>query len=161
MYNINIKYELKTFKNVEKDYIKSMCVRKRRIIKFLNRFNRREKYAICNTYLDWKTHICDILTNIKNPNDYDNMIHWLIRERNHAAHKLDAIKAILIPSYITIIELHKEFLIDIPANYSIFITMFLVVIFSTAILMEENIKVDFYNQFIEIAQERKKYIFNS
>lgn len=78
-------------------------------LRVIRKWNNREqtKYRFYNTYSDWKEHVHNILN--KNIANYDDMIHWLIGQKNNAQQKLDAVKVILIPAYISLIRVYKTF----------------------------------------------------
>ena len=66
---------------------------------------------------------------------------------------MDAIKTILIPLYVAMISVSNLFPKGEVGIISIVVAMFIVVIFSTIYLSKAEEKVQFYNDFIELAEE--------
>lgn len=159
-YMIDIKYEFKTYQHVGKEYGNSKsadlgCVSNFR--RFIRRiWNRKQnKYKFCNTFSDWKEHITSVLN--KNILNYDDMVHWLIDERNFAKQYLESIKAILIPIYIALIGVYSLFLNegDNPLCALILI-MLLIVAVSVYFLHDATEKVAFFEDCIQIANEIRR-----
>lgn len=159
-YMIDIKYELKTYKNVGKDYRKSQTADLKCAINFFQfarkiKNRKQTEYRICNTYSDWEKHMSSVLG--KGIVNYEDMVHWLIYERNYAKHYLDAIKTILIPIYISLIGVYTVFE-DREDNpiITLYTILFIIVFASVVILVKANEKVDFFDDVIEIAEKQKE-----
>lgn len=162
-YKLNIDYEFKTYKNVGKDYGDAKNANKgwiQNFLRFMRRWKNREQtdYKFCNTYSDWEKHVQNILN--KHILNYSDMIHWLIRKRNIEKTYLDSVKAILIPIYIALIQIYEIFIdnsISRNARLPVVISIIVVVIVFSMIILNGVIeKVNFYDDFIEIAKKMKK-----
>lgn len=159
-YMIDIKYEFKTYQHVGKEYGNSKsadlgCVFNfRRFIR--KTWNRKQnKYKFCNTFSDWKEHITSVLN--KNILNYDDMIHWLIYERNFAKQYLESIKAILIPIYISFMGMYNVFGGEEMNPLAVLVAiMFCIVVVSVCILHGATEKVDFFEDCIQIANEIRR-----
>ena len=173
-YNLNMEYEFNTYKNVGKDYGNRKNANLGMLLNW-KRFkrkcieNKEEKvYKFCNTYTEWKTHVKEILP--VEFNNYDDMLHWLYMKKRDAESFLEAIKAILIPVYIALLgvmEFVEPFNSDKYAigsieeklcnmgNFFFFLFILIVIVWvSTKALGEAERKVDFYTDFICIAEEK-------
>lgn len=154
-YNIDLEKELRTYKNIGKDYgnyktadkgwILNVCryLRKKR-----NKNNKN--YFSCNTYSEWKDYILDKVN--RNINNYDDLIHFLIRERNRALRHKEEVSIILIPLEITIIALAIE---NARTGLTILLTIAVIILIELIALnslYKANEKIDFYNDLIEIAK---------
>lgn len=159
-YMIDIKYEFKTYQHVGKDYGNSKSADlgclfnfRRFVRKTWNR--KQNKYKFCNTFSDWKEHITSVLN--KNIVNYDDMIHWLIYERNFAKQYLESIKAILIPIYIAFIGVFSLFLNEEDNPLCVLISiMLLIIAISVHVLHDATEKVDFFEDCIQIANEIRR-----
>ncbi len=158
-YMIDIKYEIKTHKNVGKDYGDSKTADLKLVMNFFRfvrkiRNRKQTKYKTCNTYSDWEKHMSNVLD--KGIVNYDDMVHWLISERNYAKHYLDAIKTILIPLYISLTGVYTALgeVVDNSAM-NLIIIMVIITIASVFALVDASEKVNFYDDVIEIAKKRK------
>ncbi len=170
-YKLNIAYEINTYKHVGRDYGDRKTANlgwyfncKRFARRIINK--REKKYKICNTYTEWKAHVIDAIP--KDRYIYDDMVHWLYKQKRYAENYLDAIKAILIPLYIAIIGI-KEFFEStdsekfekIPHNQKIglfIFAIFFIIFLSTKILWSAQEKVQFFEDFICIAEEERESI---
>lgn len=156
-YGIKINYELKTYKFVGRDLGDSKTVNLG-LISNLKRFCRKRKnrehetYAICNSYTEWESHIKKIIDNHFWGVD---LIHWLYYKRNSEQQILEAVKIVLIPVYIMLISLSELFIDSIYKEYclsALGALIILIIICSACILYDEMDKVNFYNDFIKIAE---------
>ena len=94
----------------------------------------------------------------KNIINYDDMVHWLIGHRNYAKQRLEAVKAVLIPIYITLISLYKVLWgKENDPMITVLIPLFITVFASAYILADATVKVNFFDDFIKIAQKEKDY----
>lgn len=164
-YNLDLDYEFETYKNVGKDYGNARIANKGRIGNYL-RFRRKRKnrketyYKFCATYSDWRRHAQNVLN--KHICNYDDLLHWLIGKRNAEKIYLDSVKAILIPIYIALITLYDVFVDDFiiishgAKILTILIIIFLVICCSLSILGKATETVNFYDDFIKIAEEMNK-----
>lgn len=146
-YNINVDYELKTYKHVGRDYCKDK--RKKQ---------RKKPYKVCNTYIEWKTHIQSLLP--EDDTNIENMLHWLYRRRNYQRNFVQAIEIILIPIYICLIQIvDSSMFSSLQGNekFILFLMILLVIVFfSTRVLSINMSKLDFYNDIIEITEDKKQ-----
>ena len=157
-YDIDIQFELKTYKNVGKDYRCLPGVKRRfgigRFFRML--INRKEKYyCYCNTYTEWKVHVQNVLN--KHICNYDDLFHWLILGRNQEKHNLEAVKIVAIPIYVALATAYDIF--SMASIYKLFlfgVIIIIVVIISAIILYNAMEKLEFYEDFIEIAEELRK-----
>lgn len=160
-YGIDIEYEQKTYKYVGKDYGNS----KNTNLGFLGnvlRFSRKmrnrkqEKYAICNTYTEWESHVRNVIKkDILNSND---LVHWLYHKRNIEKQIFEAVKTIVIPIYLTILTTSHFYNIEsksygISGSVGGFIIV-IIMVFSVCFefLYHAYGRVNFYNDFIKIAE---------
>lgn len=150
-YNLDLRKELRTYKNIGKDYgnyktadkgwILNVCryLRKKR-----NKNNKN--YFSCNTYSEWKDYILDKVN--RNINNYDDLIHFLICERNRQLVKKEAIVIILIPIYISLIATAiGNMELNMPETVAIIIVIELLALNG---LYNISQKVIFYNDLVEI-----------
>lgn len=150
-YNLDLRKELRTYKNIGKDYgnyktadkgwILNVCryLRKKR-----NKNNKN--YFSCNTYSEWKDYILDKVN--RNINNYDDLIHFLIRERNRQLVKKEAIVIILIPIYISLIATAIG---NMELNMLVTVASIIVIeLLALNGLYNINQKVNFYNDLVEV-----------
>lgn len=161
-YDIDIEYEQRTYKYVGKDYGNSRSAHLG-FIKNVMRFSRKmrnrkqEKYAFCNTYSEWESHVKKIVKkDIINSND---LIRWLYHKRNMEKQILEAVKTIVIPLYLAVLTTSHFFSMksrsyDISDSVGGFIII-VVMVFGvcSGFLYNAYGKVNFYNDFIRIAEE--------
>ena len=175
-YGLDMRYEFNTYKHVGMDYGNRKTAN---LGWFLNlmRFNRKcitnrkeKNYKVCDTYTEWKRHIKEMLPN--GSDNYEDMLHWLHREKRREERLLEAIKAILIPVYIAflgIIQFVEPFSVISVEDGSIemmvynvvkilffIIFMLIIVIVSAKALRDAAEKVDFYVDLISMAEEQRK-----
>lgn len=156
-YNIDLEKELRTYKNIGKDYgncktadkgwILNVCryLRKKR-----NKNNKN--YFSCNTYSEWKDYILDKVN--RNINNYDDLIHFLIREQNKALRHKEEVSMVLIPLEITIIALAIENAKTSLAILTAIVVIILIELIVLNSLYKASEKVEFYNDLIEIAKNK-------
>lgn len=165
-YGLDMQYEFETYKNVGRDYGNWKTANlglwfnlKRFARKYIT--NKKEKhYKKCDTYTEWKAHITEILP--KGLNNYEDMLHWLYREKRREESILEAVKAILIPVYIAFLGI-MDFIAPVDSagaklsnggNIWHFIIIILMIVTASAIVLgNAKKKVDFYADFISIAEE--------
>lgn len=152
-YGINIKYEFKTYQNIESNY-----------------WNRRKKhnqkrYKICNTYCDWEQHIKELIRKNGLEMQGQDFIHWLYQQRRNANGIVESTKAILIPIYIALPSL----LNTIPDGIYNLVELFALQFFGSAFLFliimwvsikflrYEMKKTDFCDDVIAIMQKELHY----
>lgn len=158
-YKINIRYELETYKNIGKDYGNSKTASKGVLFDFLRFVRKRKnkgqiKYRFCDTYSAWEEHINKVLSvDIRN---YEDLLHWLMGKKNEAQQYLDAVKAILIPIYVSLISLYKVFGKNTDSLVDLIVMMLVIVFFSVIILDSAIEKVEFYDDFIKVARNSKR-----
>lgn len=163
-YGLDLKYELNTYRQVGRDYGNRKTAHKGLLLNFMRwrrkRKNRKEdKYKFCNTFSDWKRHVQKILpTHIRN---YEDMIHYLHKQKSEAEDKLEEVKSLLIPMYIAMIALDGVFLgpEKSKSEYNFFyviVSLLIIVFISVSRLWKAKTEVDFYHDFIEIAEKMKK-----
>lgn len=158
-YGINIKYELETYKNIGKDYGNSQTASKGVLFDFLRVVRKytnknQKKYNFCDTYSTWKMHVDNIL-NIDMIN-YEDFLRWLERQKKEAQHYLDAVKAVLIPIYVSLISLYKVFSGETDSLAFLIFVMAFIAFFSVCILENATEKVEFFDDFIEIAAKARE-----
>lgn len=155
-YGMNIEYELKTYKYVGRDYGELKTANRGWFSNF-TRFLRKKvnkkqnRYCACNTYSEWKLHVKGILK--KEILNYNDFLHWLYQQKRNAEIFLDSVKTILIPLYVAMISVSNLFPEGEAGETSILIAIFIVALFSAIYLSKAEEKVQFYNDFIEIAEE--------
>ena len=160
-YGIDIEYEQRTYKYVGRDYGNSKNLYLgflKRVMRFSRemRNKRQHKYAICNTYTEWESHVRNVIKkDILNSND---LIHWLYHKRNMEKQILEAVKTIVIPIYLTILTTSHFFNIEsksygISGSVGGFIIV-IIMVFSVCFSFLYNAygRVNFYNDFIKIAE---------
>lgn len=105
-YFFDIKYEIRTYKHIGKDYGDRRIADRGLIRNFLRWYrkriyNRKElKYKFCNTYEEWKLYLFE--RKFCTTYDKQNMIKYL-NDRKRTCEKIfESIKTIIIPLYITI-----------------------------------------------------------
>ncbi len=174
-YGLDMQYEYKTYKYVGMDYgnwkvanLGLVLNVKRFVRKYIT--NKKEKqYKKCDSYTEWQTHVKEILPS--GLNNYEDMLHWLYRERRGAESFLEGIKAILIPIYIAFLGIMEfvtpissfqegtgSFDVNLPNGGHIWlyiILLFMIMIASTIVLGEAEKKVSFYVDFICIVEEKE------
>lgn len=158
IYNFNYKYEISTYKNIGLDYEASIDSRGIfRLIRFFrNLKNRKEtSYKICKNYSEWKEHVESQLP-IKIAN-YNDFIHWLKRKQRNAENDLEVAKIVQIPIYVSLISISSELSpIKLEGENKIcflVILLVVVIIFSVSILIFSHRKIEFYKDYIEIAEK--------
>jgi hypothetical protein len=149
-YNIDIKYELKTYNHVGFD-----CNRKSFFRRCMNRKER--KYKVCNKYSDWEKHIEQIIS--KNILNYNDMVHWLYRRKRTTYILSECIKAILVPVYVVFLSLLMTLYMNISDSSSVLI---MIIVLSLMILVLPVIylrnamqEINFYKDIIKLI---KKFI---
>lgn len=160
-YGLDLVYEWKTYKHIGLDYGNRKTANKgmiRNISRFLRRITNKneKKYAFCNTYSEWKTHVKNILPQKKYCN-YDDMLKWLEDVRNSAESYLDAIKSVLIPFYVAFFSMYEIFITDKETNKTgaMIIILVIVVFASTVILYGAMNKAQFYKDFFDVVDKIK------
>lgn len=161
-YEIDIEYEQKTYKYVGRDYgdIKSANLGSFfNLIRFFRkrRNQKKEKYEFCNTYTEWESHVKKVVKkDIVNSND---LIHWLYSKRNIEKQILEAVKTIFIPLYLAVFTTPYFYGIK-PESYGtsiivggIIIVSSLIILVCFKLLYDAYERVNFYNDFIRIAEE--------
>lgn len=159
-YGINLKYELKTYKNVGNDY-GDRKIADRGIIENVCRFFRKKRnndekrYAFCNTYTEWKKHVKSILAPYC---EYENLIHWLMKKIHDEESMLEAIKVVLIPAYLVVLSVYDKFLENKGTDgMGLLVLLTSIVVFESTIALFRGIyKVKFYNDYLNVVQEIKK-----
>ena len=160
-YEIDMDYEQRTHKFVGRDYGNSKSANLGLVpntLRFFRKLRNRnqEKYAFCNTYTDWESHVKKIVKkDIININDF---IHWLYRKRNVEKQILETVKTVFIPLYLAAFTV--PYLYKIEANSygsvstvgSIIIIYIFVFFICFRLLHDAYEKVNFYNDFICVAE---------
>ena len=159
-YNVNIKYEKKTYMHVGTDYGNRKIANKgivRNLVRWVRKKRNREqkKYTICHTYGEWKKHVEELIPT-EDSASRDDFIHWLMREKNNEEEYLEAIKIILIPMYIAILSMYEIFWTGSEAGKFFFmaITMFVVIIVATGLLTSAMDDVKFYEDVLRIVMDK-------
>ncbi len=171
-YNINLKYEWETYKHIGKDYGNSRIANigmRANFLRYVRRItNRDEKnYKFCNKYSEWEEHVRYILN--RKINNYNDMIHWIVKKQRISQYILTILKAIVIPIYIAIFslsdtlganEIYEEFLIyygmqaaHMARTMTYLLIVVLISIIAITLLDNELLKVDFYKDLIDIANK--------
>lgn len=119
--------------------------------------NKGEKqYKICNTYSQWEKYAQSKLpTEILN---YEDFVHWLINQRRMQEKGLETIKLILLPIYFLMISLLYQMF---PGSSSLILSLIImpIVIFAASmILWKEKISIEFWNDWIQLANKYRKEI---
>lgn len=156
LYNFDIVYEKKTYRNVGLDYSP------RGIFKIMSEIrkwkNKDEKqYKVCNTYSEWEEYICGKL-HMRGINQ-KNFTHWLIDKRRAAENSLEITKIILIPIYIAFFSTGIIFPVDEPFVVKpifLFIGIITIMIFSMVIFHREKEWVDFWEDLNKIVKDNSK-----
>ncbi|MCH5250681.1 MAG: hypothetical protein J1E98_12140 [Lachnospiraceae bacterium] len=160
-YDIDIKYEQRTYKYVGKDYGSSRNAYLgliNQVMRFYRKMRNRKqnKYAICHTYTEWENHVKMVVKkDIINGKD---LIHWLYRKRNVEKQILEAVKMIVIPLYLAVLTTSHFYNIesrpiDISSSVGgLFIVIVMVFGICFDFLHDACEKVNFYNDFIRIAE---------
>lgn len=155
-YDIDIEYELRTYKNVGKDYGNRKVANLGCILN-IKRFLRKKgnkqqtKYKFCNTHSEWEEHVQSIF--VKDIINYSDLLYWLHGECNNAKNYLEAFKTILIPIYVTIISISDIFWGDVGGWLSVLLSMIVIVYKSTKELIKASTKVHFYEDLILLLEE--------
>lgn len=161
-YKINVKYEFATYKNVGRDYGNHKEANLGIVLNLRRFFRKRitnkneKKYNFNNTYSEWKRHVKNVFPlGICNLED---MLHWLFLEKRREESLLEAIKAILIPIYIVLIQIEQSVLSQYQIGpiemLTIMTVLLLIVMFlSTKVLVKTKEKICFYADLIEIVSE--------
>lgn len=160
-YGIDIEYEFKTYINVGQlygNYKNENLGFSLNVKRFLKKWKNRKqnRYAIYHTYTEWENHVKNVVNiNIINKRD---LLHWLYRKRNDAKVFLAVIQSVLVPLYIAMISL-GNFLPEegevSPGMRFLMLMGILIIITIPALnyIWDESERVDFYNDFIEIAEK--------
>ncbi|MCH5280926.1 MAG: hypothetical protein J1E61_05605 [Lachnospiraceae bacterium] len=151
LYGLNIRYEINTYKYVGHDYPNQPFLKKYRIVRLIKRIMK--KYTVCNNYTEWEKHVQNAINkDIINPKDF---IRWLYRKKDIEEQFLEAIKSILIPIYIAIFPLMDYFgkIPEKDVEGFILFGLILIVSISSKYLYDTFEKVNFYRDFIEIAEK--------
>ncbi len=163
-YGLDLKYEFNTYRQVGRNYGDRKTAHMGLFLNFMRwrrkRKNRREgKYKFCNTYSDWERHVQEILPmHIQN---YEDMLHYLLERKSGAEEYLEIVKILLIPIYLSLVAFYQIFLGDeiLASKYVVFhIVLFLLIILlsSMVALCGAKMKVNFYHDFLKIAEKMKK-----
>lgn len=162
LYGMDMEFEYRTYKYVGKDYGDYTSVNLgliRNIIRFVRkkRNQKQKKYIFCNTYTEWENHVKQVVK--KDIINSIDLLHWLYRKKNASIQLLEATKAVLIPIYIAMLSI-TNVVIGKFENYSyIFITLLygmlamIIAYFSAVYLRKAYEEVNFYNDFIKIAEK--------
>lgn len=154
-YDLNIKYEKKTYKYIGKDYGDSETAHLGLISNLLRCFRKwrnkeQKKYAFCDTYSVWEEHIKK-----KIPDDklrHKNMYHWLLRIERIAKSNLKVLEIVLVPAYMVLIGGFFSDVTDNMSNEVKGIIMIFIVLFSVCITYKMRHEVEFYSDIRKIAQ---------
>lgn len=161
-YEIDIEYEQKTYKYVGRDYGDFKSANFGSLFNLIRFFRKRrnqkkEKYKFCNTYTEWENHVKKVVKkDIINSND---LIHWLYSKRNIEKQMLESVKTIFIPAYLAIFTT-PYFYNTKSESYDtsnmvggIIIVLSLIILVCFKLLYDAYERVNFYNDFIRIAEE--------
>lgn len=157
-YDIDIEYELRTYKNVGKDYGNREVANLGWILN-IKRFLRKKgnkqqtKYKFCNTYSEWAEHVKCIF--VKKIINNDDLLCWLHEQHNYAKDHLEAIKTILIPIYVTFISIFDIFSEDKAKVPGLLIVVILIVWVSTKELLKASLKIHFFEDVILLLGNNK------
>lgn len=157
-YNINIGYELKTYKKIGTDYEKTMLSgeneKKYGFFKKRRQIKKESKYKMCNTYSEWEAHITIIIRS--DMINFVDFIHWLCEHRNRAKGYLNAIYTIVIPVYIALISIF-DFILEgetLLVRTGTIMSMILVIVIVSAKLVRSTMtEINFYEDFIEVVEK--------
>lgn len=162
-YDVNLEYEMKTYKYIGKDYGDSENANKGVIFNLLRSHRKKKnkdqlKYAFCNTYSEWEKHVNNKINNILGKYKQKDFLHWVYQNRQRTQIEIDVVKTILIPIYIALLAGVNLLMPDLELevgniNLEIVIVSAVVVFMSTYILYNSYEKVCFYNDFIKIIEE--------
>lgn len=161
-YEIDIEYEQKTYKHVGRDYGDFKSANLGSLFNLIRFFRKRrnqkkEKYEFCNTYTEWESHVKMVVKkDIINSND---LIHWLYSKRNIEKQMLESVKTIFIPAYLAIFT--TPFFYNTKSESydasnmvgGIIIVLSLIILVCFKLLYDAYERVNFYNDFIRIAEE--------
>ena len=160
-YEIDIEYEQRTYKYVGRDYGNLKCANLGLLYNVMRFFRKKsnqkkEKYAFCNTYTEWESHVKDVIKkDIINSKD---LLHWLYGKRNVEKQILEAVKTIFIPLYLALFTT-PYFYNTKPESYGTFnvvggivIVLLLIILICFKLLYDAYAKVNFYNDFIKIVE---------
>lgn len=158
MYHICISYELKTYKEIGKEYCFENRItnkkqkRLRRFFRALLKRNKNErKFKVFNTYSEWEKHIQnDVLVDCTNEND---RLHWLNMHFRSSKNIVELVIALLIPLQITAVTIFSQ----LPDNISYFdaILSFLIIELGISLLYCNYKKeMEFYEDVIKIAEKK-------
>lgn len=157
-YNIDLTYELNTYKFIGNDYGDSknanlgLDLNVRRWLR-KNITNKNEKkYKICNKYSEWKKYVLDNFP--INALNKEDILHFLNKSRYFAIIYYDLIKIVLVPVYVAMLALMEHFY---PYKTGFFMAlifiMAIIVIISTGVIIDANQKINFYNDYIHILED--------
>ncbi len=158
-YGIDFDYELRTHKNVGKDYgnYKTANLGK---VKNLLRWYRKKKnkneksYKFCHTHSEWENHVRDILP--KNIVNYQDLIYWLKHKKRNAEMFLKMVEIILIPLYIALLGVYnfmEQENVGTMCLWASFISsVFFILICSMIILVNMHSEVFFCTDLLEVLE---------
>ena len=155
-YGVDIRYEVRTHKYVGEDYYLNSWSKIRRYIRKI--WNRNEKkYKKCDTYSEWEKYVkSNLQIRILN---YEDFICWARMHLRNSQKWLEGVKCVLIPIYIAMISVCQILSSVTAAEFNfIFLLSLLVLIlcFSVKILVGAQDQVNFWVDYISIAQKAKK-----
>lgn len=167
-YGINLKGEIKIYKNIVRrrtsDNQALLNRLKDYVYKIFKKYVKKEKQKRirCSTYTSWRNHIVDILP--KGINNYTDFIHWIYKKKRAAGEYLLAVRAVVIPIYLSIVTFYTGTLKEIESEKAqivgfCFLISFITII-SFVIIIGANIIINFYNDFIKIVEENENIISN-
>ena len=160
-YEIDMQYEFKTYKNIGRDYGNSRTASvgfSYNVMRFFRKLKNRKqkKYLFCNTYSEWERHIHTILD--KNIANYRDLHHWLIYRKRGAEQYLESIRIILIPVYIALIGAIGSYFVKYDEAMLSLSGMLLIIVIGSAIILHvAHTQLNFFNDFIEIAEKQEIY----
>lgn len=160
LYGIDVEYEIRTYKNVGKDFDDRKNANWGLLLNIMRYFRKwknrnQDKYAFCNTYTEWKNHVYTIINKeIMNKND---LIHCLYKDRNFVKFNIEIVKIILIPLYFIMITIFDNI---INMQYSFALKWFgemAIIMFVAAVSMvslnEAIMQINFYEDFTKVVEE--------
>lgn len=156
-YGLNMKYELKTYLLIGKDYGDRKTANLGwggNLIRFLRKkYNKGEKkYATCDTRSDWETHVLTVLP-AKNHGAND-LLYWLNSLKRKVDIYLELTQIAVIPLYLSVLVIFfSEFTDPIPVLLRIFI-MIVLVICPLWLFYRYKMLSFFYDDFIAITNKK-------
>ena len=153
-YGINLEYEIRTYKNIGRDYGNRKTLN-RGLINNIRRYIRKKclnptekRYKFCNTYSDWVEHVKGIIPmEICNADDF---LRYLIFKKRNEEFSLETVKIILIPIYLVMIQLKDVF--NIENAWMALIVMVIIAIVSCCVMLTSTQKLEFYQDLIEVVE---------